>query len=481
MEPGGPIRFILNREDISTSWPPGSVVLDFLRRERRLTGTKEGCREGDCGACMILLGRWDGQRVRYRGVNSCLLPLGDVAGAHVVTIEGLNGQELNPIQKAMVEEGAVQCGFCTPGMIISLTGFFLNAPRPDAKEAVAALDGNICRCTGYPSIKRALERVCRECVPPAGREERIAWLAVSRVVPDYFLEIPARLERLQGEAGAVRGPAPRGSRIVSGGTDLMLQKGEEIRDHREDLFFLSTREDLRGIRLEGNCCRIGAATTVEEMRKSDILRNILPGIDAHLRLFGSTPIRERATPGGNIVNASPIGDLAILFLALDAAVGLRNGDRRRELPLKDFFKGYKELDKAPNELVEWVRFPVPAKNALFNFEKVSRRTHLDIASVNSAMLLELQGDVIRKVHLSAGGVAPVPLYLSGTVEFLRGKSLDARVMGDAAAAAQSEISPISDTRGSADYKRLLLRQLVFAHFITLVPHLAATGGPDEIF
>ena len=474
--------FILNRDDVSTSWPADGMLLDFLRKERRLTGTKEGCREGECGACTVLLGSFEGESLRYRPVNSCLLPMGEVAGAHVVTIEGLNGQGLTPVQQALADAGAVQCGFCTPGIVVALTGYFVNADRWEAEEAVSSLDGNLCRCTGYLSMKRAVSRLCSELQPPwqnsrdvpPAMEARLEGLVQCGLLPCYFLDIPRRLTLLRGQGEHVLPFDPRESTPVAGGTDFFLQ--HRAGDGRSKLFFLSSREDLRGIHIRDGACRIGAATTVEEMMRSDVLAAILPNLKEHLHLFGTTAVRARATVGGNLVNASPAADLAIVFLALHATVGLVEGKRLRQVALKDFYKGYKLLDKAPGEWVEWVQFPLPSRNDAFHFEKVSRRPRGDIAGVNSAVLVEVDGGVIRQVHLSAGGVAPVPLYLAATVKFLQGRELSLDVVAEAATVAQGEVSPISDVRGSSDYKRLLLRRLVLAHFLTLYPSLGGKGG-----
>lgn len=474
--------FILNRDDVSTSWPADSMLLDFLRKERRLTGTKEGCREGECGACMVLLGKLEGGSLLYRPVNSCLLPMGEVVGAHVVTIEGLNGEGLTLVQQALAEAGAVQCGFCTPGVVVALTGYLVNAVRWETEEAVSSLDGNLCRCTGYLSMKRAVSGLCSALQPPwknsrevpPAMEARLEGLVQCGLLPGYFLDIPRRLTRLREQGERILPFDPQESMPVAGGTDFFLQYRTD--DGRSKLFFLSSREDLRGIHIHDGVCRIGAATTVEEMMRSEVLAGILPNLKEHLGLFGTTVIRARATVGGNLVNASPVADLAIILLALGATVGLAEGDRRSQVALKNFYKGYKLLDKAPDEWVEWVQFPLPAQNAAFHFEKVSRRPRGDIAGVNSAILLEVDGGVIRQVRLSAGGVAPVPLYLSETVKFLQGRELTLEVVSEAANVAQREISPISDVRGSAEYKRLLLRQLVVAHFLTLFPSLAGKGG-----
>lgn len=461
------IRFILNDTELSTNLLPGIVVLDFLREHLRLTGTKEGCREGDCGACLVLLGEPQGETVRYKPVNSCLLPLGEIAGKHVVTIEGLNREGLNPIQQAIVDEGATQCGYCTPGIVVALTGFLLNHPKLDEYAGLTALDGNICRCTGYMSIKRAIALLCDKFRSLTEERDRVRALVERHVLPDFFLHIPDRLRKIQPLQPAVPMETSPSKVVIAGGTDLFVQKPEELK--RADFLFLSHREDLRGICIKRDKVCIGVATTFEEMKSSPVLRKLFPRIGDHLDLVASTPIRHRATVGGNIVNASPIGDLTIFFLGLDATIMVSNGPSYRELPLREFFQAYKQLRKRKSDLVKWISFPLPEENALFNFEKVSKRTHLDIASVNSAIQIRVEDRVIRRVHLSAGGVAPIPLYLSRTADYLVGKEVNAHWVREAASVAQEEISPISDVRGTADYRRLLLRRLIFAHFVTLFP------------
>ena len=465
------ITFILNRARISTEMPSGMVTLDFLRQSQRLAGTKEGCREGDCGACLILLGEWNGNTMAYQPVNSCLLPLAELHGKHVVTIEGLTTPDLNPIQQAMVDEGATQCGYCAPGIVMSLTGFFCNHGQFDEHDAIAALDGNICRCTGYEGIRRAVRNLCHASFPPThgfAEKKRLQWLVETQIFPRYFLQIPERLQKLPVAENKRPGEQSSEAIIVAGGTDLWVQKPTEL--SHADLMMLSQRKDLQGIRIEQNRCYIGATTSIEDMKDSQLLRKIFPDISNDFARIASTPVRRRATLGGNIVNASPIGDLIIFFLGLETSLLLGKGQQQRTLALKDLFKGYKQLDKQKNELVEAISFPVPDHKTFFNFEKVSKRMHLDIASVNSAIQVKIdENNVIQHVHLSAGGVAPIPLYLSRTVNYLEGKALHRDSLREAASIAQTEISPVSDVRGSANYKSLLLRQLLHAHFITLFP------------
>ena len=451
------------------------MLLDVLREDLGLTGTKDGCREGDCGACVVLLGIPQPDGIGYRTVNSCLLPLGDVAGRHVVTIEGLNQPDLSPVQQALIEEGAIQCGYCTPGMVVALTGFLLSGAPLSAADGVAALGGNVCRCTGHVAIRRAIACLCgqfQDFEPAEGlsASARIAALVARRVLPRYFLDVPARLHALAEAASAQASGDDHEARspvLVAGGTDLFVTQADQLRSAGLD--FLSQRKDLQGIRIEDGQCRIRAATPLTAIETSPVIRQWLPDLGRHFRRIASLAIRNRATIAGNIVNASPAGDLSVLFLALNATLVLVRGDQRREVFLRDFFRGYKVLDLAADEMIAEIRFPVPDAATRFHFEKVGRREHLDIASVSSAIQLRVRDDRIVESHVAAGSVAPIPLYLRSTVAFLQGQPISAATAREAAAVASGEISPISDVRGSADYKRALLQHLLLAHFLALFP------------
>ena len=454
------LRFALNDRVVEAAAHQGRAALDYLRDDARLTGVKHACREGDCGSCVILLGQPVENSIRYRVVTSCLLPVAALRGHHVVTIEGLNRRQLGPVQNAFADEGASQCGFCTPGFVVSFTGYLLEATRWDETEAIEAVAGNICRCTGYASIRRSLKAILerlREDVDPT--EERIPALVREGLLPDFFL----RVGDLVAGLGDSQPASPPGDHqvIVAGGTDLYVQRPDELLDAK--LWVMPIETD-RPVWRDGDDIYLAATATAEDMKRSEILEQTVGGIETAMRLMGSLPIRWRATIAGNIVNASPIGDMTIVLLALDAELGLVVGHEHRSMPLREFFRGYKELDLRPGEIVEWARFTAPSKGSHFNFEKVSKRTHLDIASVNSAISIEVRAGRIQRACLSAGGVAPVPMQLPRTAEYLAGREPDASTALGAAELARSEVAPISDVRGSADYKRLLLGQLVLAHF-----------------
>jgi len=462
------IKFLLNNNEVSTDLPAGMLVLDFVRYHKQLTGTKIGCREGDCGACTVLVGELKNDEVYYRSFTSCLTPLGNVRDKHVVTIEGLNMAALNPVQQAMTDCSATQCGFCTPGFVVALAGFCLSNNQPTQQNAIAAIDGNICRCTGYKSIERAASRVAQS-LEARGAEDATKFAVENGILPAYFSGIKDKLKQLSLSLNReLKQEKPLAS-LVGGGTDLYVQKHDEMKG--ADIHFMSANPELKKVTRDGNTVIIGALTTVTDLIESEIIQQIFPEFNKLAKLVSSTPIRNMATIAGNFINASPIGDLTIFFLALNASITLSQGQNDRQLPLRKLYLGYKKLDRQPEEFIKQISFQIPREKFLFNFEKVSKRMHLDIASVNSAFVLTIDDDLITEAGISAGGVGPVPMYLKETSEFLKGKEVSEEIITQTIEIAQMEISPISDARGTAEYKRLLLSQLIKAHFLTLFPSL----------
>lgn len=456
-------EFILNNTKISTSESQGGTLLDFIRYNKHLVGTKIGCREGDCGACTVLIGSLVDGKVVYKSMTSCITPLGNAQGKHVVTVEGLNMDDLSPVQKAMVDNSGTQCGFCTPGFVVSLSGFALSDEKPTCENAISSIDGNICRCTGYKSIERASEVIANDLISKM-LDNPVQWAIENNFVPSYFSEIKEKLNQIKQQ------PETQKSKLktrVAGGTDLYVQKHDTL--HDADIDFVFDREVLNGIEVKNGVCTIKGASTASDLMNSEDLQRVFPNLRNHLKLVSSTPIRNMGTVAGNFVNGSPIGDLTAFFIALDSSIKLTDGNTSREIKLKNLYKGYKDLTKTDAEHIESLSFEILDANTQFNFEKISKRTYLDIASVNSAMRITVENDVIKDIHISAGGVGPTPMRLNKTCDSLMGKQLTVENISSALEVIQTEIAPISDARGEEQYKRLALRQLVFAHFMELFP------------
>lgn len=458
------IEFILNNKLIQTTENSGVTLLDFIRDNQQLKGTKIGCREGDCGACTVLMGSLQKDKtVQYESLTSCISPLGNAHGKHIVSVDGINLlNKLTASQQAMTDNHATQCGFCTPGFVVSLTGLALKKDINSYDDGLNAISGNICRCTGYKSIEKATKQVV-DFLHKKDAKEPVKWLIDNKFIPEYFTDIPKRLSKIKSKKHIFDN-----LNYVAGGTDLYVKNADYLSDGA--IHLLSVNKDLSGISFYKNNCVIGAATTVTDMMNNNAMQVYFPEIQSYLKLVSSEQIRNMSTLAGNFVNASPIGDMTMLFLALNSKITIKNtAGKLRTISLKEFYKSYKVFDLQKNEIIVNIAFDVPDKSYHFNFEKVSKRTHLDIASVNSAICIKSNGCKIEKVYLAMGGVAPIPKYLHETTAFLAKKELNIEVLKHANTIMQAEISPISDVRGSKEYKRLLARQLLYSHFTKLFP------------
>lgn len=452
-------EFILNDRLIKTSTKTGLSLLNYIREIEHQKGTKSGCKEGDCGACTVLVGDLQaGGKIVYKSVTSCLTPLANAHGKHIVTVEGINApNELTQPQHALRDYNGTQCGFCTPGFVMSLTGFALE--KKHHLTAVESLGGNICRCTGYKSIEKAAAKVEKLVAENSGN---IDWLVDNNFIPAYFKTIKKQLKNIQPHTTVTE------DTLVGGGTDVMVRHADNLAD---ELVKRVSQVTSAEVKINNNSCTIGGATTVTDFLEHSDIQAHFPKLKQHLKLVSSQQIRNMGTIAGNFVNASPIGDMSVFFLALNAELKLTNENLSRTIKLKDFFKDYKVYDLNTNEIISSITFDLLAKQHYFNFEKVSKRTHLDIATVNSAIKIQVEDNTIVSADVAIGGVAAIPKHLTETSQFLKHKPINANTLKSAELILQSEISPISDVRGTVDYKRLLAKQLFYAHFIELFPSL----------
>ena len=463
------IEFVLNSETIRAHVNPGMLVLDYLRKDRNITGTKSGCKEGDCGACSVIIGELKNDKVEYRPMTSCLLPMGELHGKHLVTIEGLNMEHLSPVQDAMVDCGGTQCGYCTPGFVVCMTAGLMAPQVPLNDEgALYAISGNLCRCTGYRSIKNAGIQAIESLRDQLSNKERIEALVEAKALPDFFLGIAERLKAIKPDEILQNELNDRGSTIMAGGTDLYVQRGEQLAE--SPIVLLNNGSEIPSARSSNGRVIIDARMTFEAFATDPLIKTHLQEIYDYNLLMASWPIRTRSTIGGNLCNASPIADMTCLLLALECSLLLTSSDgHRRELPLSEFYLGYKQLNKEPDEVVTEISFAVFSENIYFNWEKVSKRAWLDIATVNAACKFEVQDNHFARASMALGGVSATPLYLKKASAFLNGKPILMDTILDCLSVAQSEFKPIGDVRGSAHYKRLLARQLLLTNFVKLFP------------
>jgi xanthine dehydrogenase small subunit len=441
------------------------TLAEFLRRGRQLTGTKVVCAEGDCGACAVLVGRAssDGSCIRYASVNSCIQLMFQLDATHVITVEGLKyGQSLNPIQKSMVKCQGTQCGFCTPGFIVSLCDLMEHDHEPDAHAVRRALVGNLCRCTGYDSIVRAALQTDRSSLksldalyPP---REILAALVAAATQEVRIETTDARFFKPTSVQTAVRFRKDHAScLIVSGATDLGVQRNKGTRKISVVMSTAALHE-LQEIAITPQNLCIGAGVTLTELER--VTAAHLPELSQFLAYFGSPLIKNAATLAGNLVNASPIGDTIPALFVLGGEVELTGTNSARWVKIQEFYTGYRKTVLATDEIVTRVRLPLPAQGEIFKLYKVSKRKDLDISSFGAAVWMRRTGRTIGEIRIAYGGVGPMVVRLARTEAFLTGKPPSRQLFEQAGGVAGTEITPISDVRGSEDYRRILGKNIL---------------------
>jgi len=467
----GEIRFLLNGEETTVRLgDPTRTVLQLLRYDLRATGTKEGCAEGDCGACTVVLGSIEDEgTVRYRPVNACILFAPELHGRELITVEGLSqqeGEDVHPVAQALVKSHGSQCGFCTPGFVMALYAHYINGRSCDRESLKTALAGNLCRCTGYGPILEAGKRM-REEGPPADQRlpspvERLHAVAPSTAFSfEGACSVTGKPKRYHAPADlnelAVLLEERPDAVLTAGATDVGLWITKQQR-RLEDVVSLTRIRELRRIDEDEEAMRFGAAVSLESVMER--VRPHYPDFGEVLRRFGSVQIREGATIGGNIANGSPIGDSMPLLIALGATVELRKGKASREIPLEDLYIDYGKQDRAPGEFVEAVRLPKPRPGLVFKAYKISKRYDQDISAVCGAFALTLDKGKIVSARIAFGGLAPIPKRAGQTEAALEGKVWDDYTLEGAMAALSIDYTPISDMRGSAAYRQRIAQNLL---------------------
>ncbi|MDE2449224.1 MAG: xanthine dehydrogenase small subunit [Gammaproteobacteria bacterium] len=460
------IQFVLDGTVIRVrDLPPTLTVLEYLREIAHRTGTKEGCAEGDCGACMVVVGELteDGLRVRYRAINSCIRLLPTIDGRELITVESLRDENgaLHPAQQAMLEQHGSQCGFCTPGFVMALFALYLECDAPDRERVLEALSGNLCRCTGYRPIIDAGCRMhqyprplrwSREAANSSAHSDPLRSLRRTSALrlPGFFAprttdELAAALE---AEPAAV---------LLAGGTDIGLWITKDLREPPA-IIYIGEVDELKRIRTDPQTITIGAAVSLADAWQAIVAA--YPQLAEVALRFGSPPVRHSGTLCGNIANGSPIGDCMPALMALDAELELRRGTQTRHVALERFYPGYRRKDLAPGEFLSSMSVPLPKAGLRVAAYKVSKRFEQDISAVCGAFSLLLDGENVVAARIAYGGMAAVPARARAAEAALERQPLSEQSISTAIARLADDFLPITDVRASGEYRMTIAGNLL---------------------
>jgi len=467
------IEFLLHNDKVQLQdINPNTTVLQFLREHRQLNGTKEGCASGDCGACTVVIVQLDEQnQLCYKSINACITLISALHGKQLISVEALQQQQLHSVQQAMVDCDGSQCGFCTPGFVMSLFALQKNSSDHQEHEVQQALAGNLCRCTGYRAINRAAEQALKSTVvdhfDPLARDTTQSLIAIRQRPPkdsQTGLNYQQQQSHLPEDLTALAQlliDYPT-ARIIAGGTDLAVEITQRAQQF-SNLICVQQVSQLQEQQVTDQHIEIGAAVSLHQCQQ--LLAPYFRDFSQMLERFASLQIRNQGTLGGNIANASPIGDTPPALIALDAKLILRRGTNTRELPVQDFFLDYRKTALQPSEFIEKILIPLPEPHTdsdwALKIYKITKRLDDDISAICAANFLRLnnRGEVIS-IRLAYGGMAAIAKRASKTEQALIGKEWSYANIENALACLSQDFQPLSDFRASSDYRLLVAENLL---------------------
>ena len=484
-----PIRFIFRGQVQEVEQTPATrTVLQYIREDLHCTGTKEGCAEGDCGACTVMVGELDGDgRLQMRAVNACIQLLPTLDGKVLYTVEDLRQADgsLHPVQQAMVDLHGAQCGFCTPGFIMSLWGLYLShpadAPPPSREQIDDVLSGNLCRCTGYRPIIDAAQAMHR--YPAASFDRQAVEKQLQAIQTDDMLAYQHQGQtfhapRTLDELARLREQFPD-ARILAGSTDIGLWVTKQFRE-LPHLIYIGRVAELRDLAPTADKdLYIGAGVLLNDA--FDALVKDHPELSELRQRFASFPIRNAGTLGGNVANGSPIGDSMPALIALRTRVVLRKGERVRILPLEDLYLAYQKTAMEAGEFVQGLLVPREKANWQFRTYKLSKRFDQDISAVCAAFAVELDGDTVRQVRIAFGGMAATPKRAAQAEQALQGQAWDESHVQAAMQALQQDYQPLSDMRASSEYRSQTAANLLYRFYLETRSENALSPGELNVF
>lgn len=468
--------FLLNEQRVTLQDNAADqTLLDYLRQDASLSGTKEGCASGDCGACTVVLVEPDKGGLRYRAINSCITLVHSLNARQILTVEHLaQADQLHPVQQAMVDHHASQCGFCTPGFVMSLFALYHSDAAAERSSVVRALSGNLCRCTGYrPIIDAGIDALANRQPDAFDARAEVTFRMLSEIettvlpkdsLSDHVVQFWQPTDRQELERAMAQCPE---ARLSAGSTDLALEKTQQLKT-LAPLIDLTRVAELQRLDVDDSSLNIGAAVTYSDL--AETLLADYPEAAEWLERLGSTPVRNRGTLGGNLGTASPIGDVPPLLLALAAEISLGSARGLRRLSLQPFFTGYRQTLRKPDEWIDGIHLPRRMPGSLFRVYKVSKRVEDDISTVCAAFYLELKAGKVDVFRAGFGGLAATPLMLTEWQDSLLQLDWANLDIDHFAQTLEAELHPLDDVRASARYRQRIAGNLLRRF------HLETTGS-----